>query len=199
MTSFGILTVCTGNICRSPLAEQLLRAELAGLDVAVASAGTNALVGHPMDDRAAVYSRQLGGSPDEAFGRQLTADQVRQSDLVLAASREHRRAVVELLPRSTHFAFTVREFARLLESLDDRDWESVATAPDSRTRLLSLVEIAASNRGVSELPEDADDDDIIDPYRQDDAVYAESIGQLVPAVRAIAGVLRRASGGGGEE
>ncbi len=44
---FKILTVCTGNICRSPLAEGLLRKVLRGLPVEVSSAGTGALVGVP--------------------------------------------------------------------------------------------------------------------------------------------------------
>ena len=48
---FSILTVCTGNICRSPLAEGLLRMVLGGLDVTVQSAGTAALVGEPMTEQ----------------------------------------------------------------------------------------------------------------------------------------------------
>jgi protein-tyrosine phosphatase len=193
--TFNILTVCTGNICRSPLAEQLLRKELTELDAAVTSAGTGALVGHPMDDRAAAYSRQLGGDPDGHVGRQLTTDIVRDSDLILVASRRHRSAVVELLPRASRFAFTVREFARLLDTLNPDDRSVIAAQPDLNSRLAALVDIAASNRGVAELPVYASDDDIVDPFRQSDAVYAESVGQLVPAIRSISPVLRRASAG----
>ncbi|MCP5602776.1 protein tyrosine phosphatase, partial [Klebsiella pneumoniae] len=46
----SILVVCTGNICRSPLAERILRKSLPGKKID--SAGTNALVGHPADSSA---------------------------------------------------------------------------------------------------------------------------------------------------
>lgn len=201
MTTFHILTVCTGNICRSPLAEQLLRRELGavagagedGLDVTVASAGTAALVGEPMDERAARYSEQLGAVPDGHRARQLTADIVRSSDLILVAGREHRRAVVELLPRASRFAFTLREFARLLATFNSDDRAAIAAEPELHARLATLVDLAASNRGVAELPDDPADDDIIDPFRQSDAVYAESVEQLLPAVRFIAPALRSAN------
>src|SRR5690606_12746543 len=48
----NILTVCTGNICRSPLAEAVLASRLADLDLRVHSAGTQALVGHGMPPEA---------------------------------------------------------------------------------------------------------------------------------------------------
>ena len=51
--TFSVLTVCTGNICRSPLAELILAASLSDIpDVRVESAGTGALVGHGMPDPA---------------------------------------------------------------------------------------------------------------------------------------------------
>ena len=62
-----ILTVCTGNICRSPVAERLLQA---GLNQAVpggfvvASAGTRAMVGEPMQPISADIVRTFGGDPD---------------------------------------------------------------------------------------------------------------------------------------
>jgi protein-tyrosine phosphatase len=195
VNEFRILTVCTGNICRSPLAEQLLAASLDGLDVSVSSAGTAALIGRPMDERAAAYSRQFGGVPDAHLARQLTVEHLRDTDLVFALSREHRRYIVEALPRASRFTFTLREFARLLDTLNIDDRDEIAAQPDQHARLSTLVEIAAANRGVAERPDDPDDDDVIDPYRQDDAVYAESTRQLVPAVQSIAQTMLRAAAG----
>jgi protein-tyrosine phosphatase len=193
VNDFRILTVCTGNICRSPLAAQLLRTGIDGLDVTLSSAGTGALIGRAMDDRAAQYSRQFGGHPDEHIARQVTVENLRDTDLVLALSREHRRAVVELLPRASRFTFTLREFARLLDTLNRDDRDDIAAQPDQHARLSILVEIAAANRGVAERPDDPADDDVVDPYRQDDAVYAESARQLVPAVQSIALTMLRAA------
>ncbi|WP_426517625.1 low molecular weight phosphatase family protein [Diaminobutyricibacter sp. McL0618] len=195
MSAFRILTVCTGNICRSPLAEQVLRAELDELDVTLSSAGTAALVGDSMDDRAAEYSRQFGGRPDNHAARQLAVGQLGDADLVLALSREHRRAIVELLPRASRFTFTLREFARLLDSLHIDDRDDVVAQPDPYARLTTLVGHAAANRGVAERPDHPADDDVIDPFRQDDAVYAESTRQLIPAVQSISLTMRRAAAG----
>lgn len=193
--TFRILTVCTGNVCRSPLAEQLLRNELLDIDTVVSSAGIAALVGHPMDHRAAEYSLQLGGDPERHRARQLTVEELRATPLVLVASREHRRAVVEMLPRLTRSAFTIREFARLLQTINADDRAEVATQTGTDARLSALVDIAASNRGISELPANPADDDILDPFRQDDAVYAASVEQLVPAIRSISPILRSAMSG----
>ncbi|WP_345762847.1 low molecular weight phosphatase family protein [Diaminobutyricibacter sp. McL0608] len=173
----------------------MLRTGLDGLDIAVSSAGTGALAGDPMDDRAAAYSRQYGGYPDRHVARQLTIEQLRDTDLVLALSREHRRAVVELLPRASHFTFTLREFARLLDTLNVDDRAEIAAQLGVYARIGTLVEIAAANRGVAERPDDPADEDVVDPFRRDDAVYAESVRQLVPAVQSIVqSVLRSADG-----
>jgi protein-tyrosine phosphatase len=192
MSPFRILTVCTGNVCRSPLAEQLLRAGLAGLDVQLGSAGTQALVGHPMDERAARYSTQLGGDPSGHRARQLTIEHLRDADLVLTAARDHRRHVVETLPRASQFTFTLREFARLLGTLNIDDVADIAAADDGPARANALVGIMASNRGVAEPLEDATDDDVIDPYRQNDDVYEESARVTIDAVRSVTSGMRRA-------
>jgi protein-tyrosine phosphatase len=192
MSALRILTVCTGNVCRSPLAEQLLTAEFSGLDVEVSSAGTQALVGRPMDDRAARYSAQLGGDPSSHVARQLTVEHLRDADVVLTAAREHRRAVVETLPRASQFTFTLREFGRLLGTLNIDDQAEIAEAANSDDRASALIAIMASNRGVVEPLENPDDDDIVDPYRQNDEVYAESVRVTADAVRSIASGVRRA-------
>lgn len=192
MSTFRILTVCTGNVCRSPLAEQLLRAELADLEVEVTSAGTEALVGRPMDERAARYSEQFGAITSTHRARQLTVEHLRDADLVLTAAREHRRKVVETLPRASQFTFTMREFARLLDTLNVDDLAEIAATSDAAERATTLIGILASNRGVAEPLENPDDDDIVDPYRQNDDVYAESAHVTADTARSIASGVRRA-------
>lgn len=61
-----ILTVCTGNICRSPMAEVLLRSGLAGLPIRVHSAGTHALVDHEMTAPAQEIAAERGADADAA-------------------------------------------------------------------------------------------------------------------------------------
>lgn len=183
---FAILTVCTGNICRSPLAEQLLRTALSELsDVTVSSAGTGALVGHPMTDQAQAFSLDLGGTnPSAHRARDLTAQLVNDSDLVLGLSREHRRGAVELVPRASRRVFALQEFARLAAGVtaDDLDGAASLDPRDVGGRLAELVDVVASRRGYVEAPESPEDDDVVDPYRRSDEVYRKSASQITPAL-----------------
>lgn len=188
---FRILTVCTGNICRSPLAETLLRHVLQRLPITVASAGTHALVDQPMTEQNQRIAADLGvtdGANHRA--RQLVADHVRDADLVLALSREHRKQIVEMLPRAARKTFTLREFARLSEAFE-ASHPNLSVIEDPGARMRTLVQELAQSRGTVLAPEHPEDDDVVDPFRQSDEVYRESADQLVPAVNATAALLRR--------
>src|SRR5690625_7151350 len=92
--------MCTGNICRSPLAELLLRQALADLPVTTHSAGTQALVGRPMTDPQLAIARNLDiESPEEHRAQQLTLDNVENADLIIAMGREHRSEAVRFTPK----------------------------------------------------------------------------------------------------
>ena len=94
-----ILFVCTGNTCRSPMAEGLLRAALAakGLDqVTVSSAGTGAWDGAPISEASYLVGLEQGLDLSEHRARLLTRDVVRGADLILAMSGHHIARVAEL-------------------------------------------------------------------------------------------------------
>ena len=196
--SFTILTVCSGNICRSPLAEQLLRAGLAGIDgVTVGSAGTIAMVGAGMPAEARALAVRYGSTDAESHqGRQLDEQAIRDADLVLGLAREHRRAVVELVPAATRRTFTLREFAHLAASVTDIDLSDAQSPLSDGTvssRLRDAIVAAASLRGLVEPFNSPDDADVVDPYRQSVAVYEQSAAQLVPAVQSTVALLVRAA------
>lgn len=156
--AFRILLVCTGNICRSPLAERLLTARLRGRNsVAVASAGTAALVGWGMDGPSARALRELGGNPDGHVARRLTAEMVTGADLVLTAETAHRPVVVQFEPLAFRRTFTMREFARLGAGLPP-----LAPPPDDETLRARVAEVAAQ-RGHAE-PAEPGGNDIGDPF-----------------------------------
>jgi protein-tyrosine phosphatase len=202
---FTILVVCTGNICRSPVAERLLRAqsEALGLPVVVHSAGTQSMVGHDMTPEAAHLAQHYGADPVDHHSKQLTEQQIAGADLILTATREHRSKVVSLHPRAARYTYTLNQFARLLpaavQSLADPDnapassvepntpvepstpVELVETPqPDLATQLRNLVAEVSATRGFSPPPLHPDDDDIEDPYRQSTEVYAR-VGAVINA------------------
>ncbi len=196
MQPFTILTVCTGNICRSPLAEQLLRLGLTDWpSVHVSSAGTSALAGEAMPEQAAALSRQHGGDPSAHQPRELTEQQLLDADLVFAMSREHRRAIAELAPRAVKYTFTLREFARLTADVSIADLSDVAAVPPREVadRFRALIPLAGWRRADVAPPTCPEDDDVVDPYRGSDETYAESARQLVPAVTAITDLFHRAA------
>lgn len=188
-----VLTVCTGNICRSPLAESLLRTRLAELDLRVHSAGTQALVGHGMTEPAQRVAAQRGAAAAVTAAhraRLLTEPLLDDADLILTMTAEQRDYAVQMLPRRLHRIFPVREFARLAQGVTDAQVRAIAegAGPDPRRRLVAVVETVAERRGGS-APKG---EDVIDPYRRSDEVYEQSADQLVPALAEVERVIRAA-------
>jgi protein-tyrosine-phosphatase len=93
-----VLLVCTGNICRSPLAEALLRREAAArnLDVEASSAGTGAWDGAPASEGAYLVGLEHELDLSAHRARMLTRDLIKQADLILTMSRHHRARIQEL-------------------------------------------------------------------------------------------------------
>lgn len=97
--SVNVLLVCTGNICRSPLAAALLRRRLDESGVAgvtVSSAGTGAWDGAPASEGAYLVGIERGLDLSEHRARLLTREVVEQADLILTMARHHRARVDEL-------------------------------------------------------------------------------------------------------
>jgi len=131
-----VLFVCTGNVCRSPMAELFFAACAAPGSVEVSSAGLGALVGQPIDTSTAVVLADVGLDPTQHRARQFTAELALEADLVLTAEGSHRDDVITAVPTAHRRVFTMKEFARLLPyagSGDPRD--VIRGAADARGRV----------------------------------------------------------------
>lgn len=97
----SVLLVCLGNICRSPVAEGVLRAhaEAAGLQLLIDSAGTaDYHVGRAPDSRACRVARSHGVPIDALRARQVQLRDFERFDLILAADRQNLRDLERLRP-----------------------------------------------------------------------------------------------------
>lgn len=105
-----ILILCVGNVCRSPIAEFLLRDQLAGRDIHVASAGLGALVGQPAEAHATTLLQEHGIDASAHRARQVEPAMLREADLVLAMERRHLHAAARLAPEASGKVFLLRKW-----------------------------------------------------------------------------------------
>ena len=93
----GILVLCEGNHCRSPIAEALLRAGLGGR-IQVRSAGLRALIDHPAHAESERLMAEQGLDISGHRGRQLTPDLALGADLILVMDLAQKAACERLVP-----------------------------------------------------------------------------------------------------
>jgi protein-tyrosine phosphatase len=106
--SRSLLVLCHGNICRSPMAEVLLRHAFP--DWQVGSAGLAAVVGAPAEPEAIQALGELGTELQDHRARQLDADQVQAADLVLTMTRAQKEEVEHLHPWARGRVFRIGEW-----------------------------------------------------------------------------------------
>jgi len=115
-----ILFVCTGNVCRSPMAEGLFRHATRGRDdFQVMSAGLGAGDGVPPTDHAVRAMRELGIDISPLRSRALSADLVQQADYIFGMTHNHVEAITTLYPQAAEKTFLLREFDDTLASFEN--------------------------------------------------------------------------------
>lgn len=103
---YTVMTVCTGNICRSPMAEIILRAEFGRRGLAdkvnVESSGvSDEEYGNPIDRRAVKVLKERGYElPAHHFAHRITRDEIERTDLFLPMTASHMRALLRQLPQA---------------------------------------------------------------------------------------------------
>jgi protein-tyrosine phosphatase len=181
--AFSVLFVCTGNICRSPMAERLFRARVdSALPTVATSAGTSGLPDRPMDPPSAQALRELGGDPAGHVGRRLTETMVADADLILTADLTQRSVVLQAEPLAFRRTFTLREFGRLGATLGP------LAVPVTVDELRQRVGAVAAERGYTAAAEPGGDD-IDDPFGAGIDVARLRAGEVSAAVDALIGAL----------
>ena len=176
--------VCTGNICRSPMAERMTQGALVSRlgptadAFEVTSAGTRGLEGRAMEPNAQDTLQERGADPRGFVARQLTERMVEGADIVLCATRSHRSEVVTMSPRGLKRTFTIRELGRLTADLTPAD----IAGPTVREMGATLVERAVARRGLRPGGKPTNDD-INDPYLQELDAFRTCAQLIADAMR----------------
>lgn len=148
-----VLFVCTANVCRSPLAEGLLRYRLRGIGLAgriqVGSAGTSAAQrGRPPDPRVKQLAAEVGFPLGRIRSRQLTPQMVQRNDYVLVMEHEHLESVRQL-------GAGLPGVDEVFQNSTSQNSTSQNNVFPEKVQLLGrfLVPPGTSNREVAEIPD----------------------------------------------
>ncbi len=114
-----ILFVCTGNTCRSPMAEYLCKAELTGaelpFEVEVSSAGIAAVAGEKISELTGQVLSAEGFDTDKHYARVVDRDLVDDSDLILVMTADHLLQLRARFPYADGKMYLLKEFAGFTE------------------------------------------------------------------------------------
>lgn len=115
----SLLTVCVGNICRSPMAEGLFRevAREAGRDLMVHSAGIGALVDHAADPIAVQLMQEAGIDIGSHRARQISPEIIAESELILVMESWQQQEVERLYPFAKGRVFAIGKWSDI--TVDD--------------------------------------------------------------------------------
>ncbi|MGH2740773.1 MAG: hypothetical protein ACRDH6_09875 [Actinomycetota bacterium] len=178
-----VLIVCTGNICRSPIAEGIFverSKRLLDGAVRVSSAGTWAVPGREPMPEAVGVARELGVDIGALESTRVSEELLERSDLVLTMTQEQRDEIIALVPTAAAKTFTLKELAALLDPMG---------APSSANRTQALAQIAEAHRRRTEETVTIADDEITDPLGLSIAAYRAVASEIANRIDALVHLL----------
>ncbi len=122
-SDFKVLIVCTGNTCRSPMAEGILKSILRDRGISnieISSAGIGAMRGAPATSFAIEAARNWGVNITGHIARQLTRSLIDDADLILAMAPEHVEFILRNQPEAARKTFLIKAFPSPYSSKQER-------------------------------------------------------------------------------
>lgn len=142
-SDLNILFVCTGNTCRSPMAEQIFNQQARDLSAHATSAGLNAQEGSPINPLAVEALKGLGYSPTEHSSKLISTEAVEVADVILTFTQSQKIELGQRFPAASGKLFTISEYANAglseIEDVPDPYGESQVVYQETAERIASLV------------------------------------------------------------
>jgi len=106
-----VLFVCTGNTCRSPMAEQIFNEQARYRSAHATSAGLDAKPGSPINPQAADALTNLGYSPKDHSSTLVSTETVEEADVILTFTQDQKNELGQRFPAAVEKLFTISEYA----------------------------------------------------------------------------------------
>ncbi len=144
-----IMFICTGNICRSAMAEGLLRkrAEDENIVLEVCSAGTYAYTGDYASDSAIKVMKDYGVDLSEHRATNISDAKLDDVDVILCATQKHKQTLMFLYPDLKQKMYTMKEYAGTAKDMTDFDIED-PWGKDYKTYKKCAIQIAECVEGI---------------------------------------------------
>lgn len=185
----NILFVCTGNTCRSPMAEAILKSKWP--EGKVQSAGVFAGVGEPMTANSEVVLREIGLNLDHRTTK-VSEEQLEWADLILTMTDRHKQTLALQFPQFEEKYFTLKEYVLI----DQEKWQELkehyTSFEEKRSKILQdgaqqshqeledtlRKELASEIEQIRKLEQQFPDLNIIDPFGGNVNIYRETRDEL---------------------